>query len=518
MEGNEMKPWHFLIFVLAVAITALATCYLNAAAKKDAGATGKEQPPPKVPKRVRKAAKAGGFYTADPAKLKKQIADFLGRVKAQPLAKDRSIFAIISPHAGYVYSGHVAAWAYKQVAGRSFETVVLIGPPHSTFSGASVWPEGVYETPLGRIWVDEALAKKITESSDAFTFNEKLHLKEHSLEVQLPFLQQVLKGPFKIVPILITIRTTKDFKIIASGIADAIKGKNVLIVCSTDLSHYPAYDVAKAVDAATIEVVKKMDPAKVLEHENAVKESGRAECALCGHDAVAVTLELAKMLGADKVELLKAANSFDSPDVIEKYKDKSHVVGYAALRITAEKKGKEMGISEQGQKKLLSIARAAIAAKLANKNLPTLGDLDDELAVKSGVFVTLRKKDKDKSLRGCRGCFSSDDPLAKTVQEIAISSAFYDDRFPSIKTGDLDNIKIGISVLSPMKKISDPYTEIELGKHGIWIKKGMRSGTYLPEVATEHEMSLEEFLSSCSRTRPSVSRNDGLGLRRKSEE
>jgi len=230
------------------------------------------------------------------------------------------------PHAGYNFSGQVAAYGYKAIARDNFETVILIGDSHcERFDGISFWEKGKWQTPLGEVETDEQLAKIILEKSERFFVRDSAHLFEHSLEVQLPFLQMVLKN-FKILPIVFG-SENKDWKQLAKAILEVKKEKKILIVASSDLSHYPAYSEAKEVDRETIEAILACQPEifaqKIKELEE--RSIANAQTFACGQDSIKTILEIAKKMGA-KAELLTYANSGDSP-----FGDKFQVVGYCAI-------------------------------------------------------------------------------------------------------------------------------------------------------------------------------------------
>jgi hypothetical protein len=264
---------------------------------------------------VRKPVVAGTFYPGSASKLKSEIEEFLSNVEKLPV--DGKIVAIIVPHAGYVYSGQVAAHAYKQIEGMHFDTVVMIGVSHRMpFRGAAIYKSGAYETPLGTVKVDDELASELMSQTDILEFYPDADAIEHSLEVQVPFLQVVLSD-FKIVPILMRDWSGMISYAISDALAKVMKDKNVLIVASTDMSHYHPYKEAVSMDDVALTSIKRMD----IEQLDDDLASGEAE--LCGAGGVIVTLMMAKKLGAEGIEILKYANSGDVTG------DKSDgVVGY----------------------------------------------------------------------------------------------------------------------------------------------------------------------------------------------
>jgi len=264
---------------------------------------------------VRRPAVAGSFYPGSASMLKAMINEFLLNVDSIPV--DGNVMGLIVPHAGYMYSGQVAAYAYKQIQGMNFDTVVMIGVSHRMpFRGAAIYKSGAYETPLGNVKVDDALASELMAQTDILEFLPDADAIEHSLEVQVPFLQVVLPE-FKIVPILMRDWSGIMGHAISDALAATMKDKNVLLVASTDMSHYHPYGDAVFMDDVALTSIKRMD-VEQLEDDLA---SGEAE--LCGAGGVIVTLMTAKKLGAEGIEILKYANSGDVTG------DKSDgVVGY----------------------------------------------------------------------------------------------------------------------------------------------------------------------------------------------
>jgi len=259
------------------------------------------------------------FYPDSPSSLKAMINDFMA--KAEEQAIDGKLVALIVPHAGYMYSGQVAAYAYKQIK-QHFDIVVLIGVSHrAPVRGASVLRSGAYETPLGAVSIDSDLVEELVSQSNIFGSSPSADAIEHSLEVQVPFLQVVLSD-FRIVPILIGHWSESLCSDIAEALAKSIKDKNVLIVASTDMSHYHSYKEAVSMDDIALTSIKRMDELQLMDDLS----SGEAE--LCGAGPVIAALMFAKKLGADGIKLLKYANSGDVTG------DKSSgVVGYFAAAI-----------------------------------------------------------------------------------------------------------------------------------------------------------------------------------------
>jgi AmmeMemoRadiSam system protein B len=254
---------------------------------------------------TRVAAVAGMFYPGSSSQLKSMVDEYLANAEKRPI--DGKIMGLIAPHAGYLYSGQTAAYAYKQVEGMNFDTVILTGVSHQyDIRGASVYKSGKFEMPMGAVEIDSEMAQELIAQDKIFVSQPNVHIEEHSLEVQIPFLQRVL-GDFKIVPILMGYYGWTDamFSAASGAIAKIIKDKNVLLVASTDMSHDYPYETASRMDHLAISSIENMD----MEKLKADLDANR--CQLCGSTAVITMLMAAKELGADKAEILGYINSGD---------------------------------------------------------------------------------------------------------------------------------------------------------------------------------------------------------------
>lgn len=265
--------------------------------------------------KIRKPVVAGQFYTANPHKLKAEIDSYFNNVKLEK--KYEEVFAIISPHAGYVFSGQTAAYGYKCLKGKNFDTVIVIAPSHNPIEfSVSVCDCDFYQTPLGNIPVDKEGVEELLKS-DVIGYSEMAHRMEHSLEVQLPFLQTALVE-FKLVPILIGYQSLKISENLTEILYQTFKGlnKKILFVISTDLSHYHSAETAKVLDDKVIEAVKNMDAGLLDSYVN----SGKAEA--CGFGCVETGILLAKKFGINNADTLNYSHS----GMI--FGDYSQVVGY----------------------------------------------------------------------------------------------------------------------------------------------------------------------------------------------
>jgi len=280
---------------------------------------------------VRQPVFAGKFYSPQKEALQQSIDQYLE--EAEDIEIEGKLRILIVPHASHNYSGEVAAYGFKKLKGENFKTVILIGPSHNDrFEGISIWPKGYWVTPLGKIQVDSNLAKRLIDEDRIF-FRRSAFAKEHSLEVELPFLQRVLKE-FKIVPIVMGISRKENIQALSSALAKNID-EDTLVVISSDLSHYPPYKVAVEADKITIEAILSGDVGRMENLEKVVSDSMPPESLcnlrtlLCGEDPVKTALMLAKELDINKIKLLKYANSGDTR---EEYLE---VVGYAAIAFSA---------------------------------------------------------------------------------------------------------------------------------------------------------------------------------------
>lgn len=267
---------------------------------------------------VREPAVSGMFYPDNPKKLRNDVDAYIRDAIIPDFEED--VVGIISPHAGYMYSGKVAAYGFKMIAERNYDTVVLLGPSHRAyFEGVALWDRGGFKTPLGVIDIDEEIAQKIVSIGGIIKPNTDTHREEHSLEVQLPFLQSVLSG-FKIVPLIMGTQTSSDCKKLVQSLSLIFQGskKRLLIVGSTDLSHYYPYAEAKKLDDIVVGRLNTFDIPGMIEDI----ETGKTEA--CGAGPIIVTMMLSEKAGADHCKVLKYANSGDTSG------DTSRVVGYVS--------------------------------------------------------------------------------------------------------------------------------------------------------------------------------------------
>lgn len=460
-----------------------------------AALAGCERTEPKTEK-IREPAVAGAFYPRDKEPLSKTIDTYLAAAKDHQI---KDLRGLISPHAGYKYSGPTAAIGYKQLAGRDIQTVVVLAPTHyAAFDGASIPPVDAYRTPLGLIRLSPKAAqlaktapfvsnpvcrvkrprwwRQAPKELPAFG-KETPHTWEHSLEVQLPFLQAVLKD-FSLVPV---VQGIVDPAAAAKALAKYIDDKT-LIVASTDLSHFHRYATANILDRACVNAICSQDIEAMTGHE------------ACGKRPILTLMHIAKSRGW-QAKLLDYRNSGDTAG------DKSRVVGYTAIAFYEAGKGATTapatrpaskpavlpGIYTPEERKfLLDLARKTITSAVNTKTMPQIdvGNVPKKLTEEKGCFVTLTKGGR---LRGCVGYIFPRGPLYKAVTQMAYSAALQDKRFKPVTRDELDEIHLEVSVLTVPKRLEFASTDemlLKLRPHidGVVLRSGNRQGTYLPQV------------------------------------
>jgi len=437
---------------------------------------------------------SGRFYSGSPNTLQKGVQEFLQA--GTPLPESERLLGLIVPHAGYVFSGGTAGKCYARIPEEnSIERVVLLGSSHyASFHGASVYNIGNYETPLGVVPVELDTCERLIANNDLFRFHPAAHTEEHSLEVQLPFLQEKLKSDFRIIPILLGHVRPTESKRIADELLSLVN-EQTLFVVSTDLSHYPEYEDARKADAETMEGIISGDPERFLNglDQNSDKHISNLHTSCCGWTSVLTFLYLTEQMGDITIRKVDYSNSGDSV-----YGGHDRVVGYGGLEAVV-KNDKKTYLSEEEQLQLKKLAEEAIRQyfERGGRDVIDPAYLPPALRAQMGAFVTVYVRNK---LRGCLGRFDEREPLYERVRDLAIASATKDTRFEPLDGSELPNMRVQISVLTPLRRIHDP-SEIILGKHGIYIRNGLNTGTFLPQVATEHNWTVEEFLGYCSKNK-----------------
>jgi AmmeMemoRadiSam system protein B/AmmeMemoRadiSam system protein A len=421
---------------------------------------------------VRPAAVAGMFYPALPHELARDVDDMLAHSAASGFAPGFPK-ALIVPHAGYVYSGSVAAEAYDKLrpARGIVRRVVLLGPCHRVPVRGLALPESTaFTTPLGQVPIDREAIESLAGLSQVVV-SRAVHAEEHALEVQLPFLQRVL-GEFSLVPLAVGAATPEQ---VAEVIDRLWGGAETLIVISSDLSHYHPYEEACAIDRGTAQAI--LDYSTDIDHEQA-----------CGATPVAGMLLAAKRRKL-KVELLDLRNSGDTAG------GRAQVVGYAAFAFW----DKTQSFDEEHRRTLLDIARNSIEAALGVSELKRLPD-EPWLKTLHATFVTLTQNG---GLRGCIGSLEAHRRLGEDVRHNARAAALSDPRFPPLTREELARTRVEISLLSTPKRLAfadhaDLIAQLRPGEDGLILECGEARGTFLPQV-WESLPDPEQFISELKR-------------------
>lgn len=439
-----MKKLHAIVLSIALLFTCLMA---SPCAADDPGA------------KVRAAAVAGMFYPGAPDDLRQMVRTFIKN--ARGVEMPAKIRALVSPHAGYIYSGIVAAAGYRQID-PSTKTVILLGPSHrAPLRGASIPEVQAYQTPLGNVSV--AKLALTLRKLPSFESNPEAHEREHCLEVQLPFLQVMLKD-FEIVPIL----TSGAAPEALAGILAPHIGKDTLVVASSDLSHYYSYETAVTLDRICTSAIA------------GCKFSDMPLCEACGKQAVLTLMHIARIKDWCGV-LIDYKNSGDTAG------SKNRVVGYASIGFVDRKEMSRMKETPttQDRKALLKLARSVIEAKLVKGARVERPDRPSPaLTQEMGCFVTLHKHGQ---LRGCIGSIEPVSTLVECVERNAQSAAFYDPRFPALSAEELSEIDIEVSVLSVPERLSfkdgeDLKRKLKPNVHGVILSRGYNRSTFLPQV------------------------------------
>lgn len=405
---------------------------------------------------LRPPAAAGAFYPGDPQALLGEVDELLDGVESLEVRFGHPKVLIV-PHAGYIYSGATAAHAYSELipARGLVKRVILLGPVHRVaVRGLALPGVDLFATPLGRIPLDAEAVRSLADLPQVVT-SAPAHAMEHSLEVQLPFLQRVL-GEFSLVPLAVGDASREQ---VAEVLERLWGGPETLIVISTDLSHYHEYETARKIDGDTAERISRLETG--LNHQQA-----------CGATPLNGLLALAKKKGLS-IRRLSVCNSGDTAG------GRGRVVGYSAFALD------ESGTvsREEAGRTLISMARAAIGAKLVGSEAPK-ADGAPWLIQPGATFVTLTREGR---LRGCIGSLAPQRPLGADVIANAEAAAFRDPRFPAMTQDEWPGTQTEVSLLSPAKSIrfsdeADLLEKIVAGEDGLILEAGGRRGTFLPQV------------------------------------
>lgn len=461
-----------------------------------AGETGGE--------RVRASALAGSWYLKDPAKLRKRLSLYLDR--AGEVKVPGRVLGLVSPHAGFRYSGQAAAYGYKALEGKGIERVVVLGVSHGyPLKGASVPDATHYETPLGKVPLDRKACEALLKHPLFDTYGN-VHRREHSVEIQLPFLQAVLGDRFKLVPVVFGSLKEDDYPAAAAEIRKLLDDKTV-VVASSDFTHFGSRfgykpfskEVAKGIenlDRTSLAAIVKRDFQGFYSHR---KKTGAT---ICGRVPIGVLLHV---LPKDaKGTLLRYYRSGDMSG------EWDGSVSYASVVFGEGKKPVEVKGSERDarmsdmlglkdQKEGLALARSTVESFVRAGKVPSLKVLADKapdgLRKVRGVFVTLRKHGH---LRGCIGSIVGVEPLYRGIVRNTVNAASKDHRFTPVASKELKDISVEVSVLSPLRRVAS-HEDIIPGWHGVVLKKGPYQSVYLPQVAIETGWGVEQMLTRLSK-------------------
>ncbi len=451
--------------------------------------------------KARQAAVAGGFYPADPKALSEMIDGMLARVSLPAI--DGPILAAVAPHAGYPYSGPVAACTYAALKGHKCSRVVVIAPSHFVaFDFTSVYDGDAYATPLGVVPVDKEFARQLVKMSPTIELSDKGHAPtfagaEHAIEVQLPWLEKVLGG-FELVPIIMGDQSYESSRALGVALAKLIHGGDklgdTLILASSDLSHYHPYAEAESIDHKTLHALAQWDYLSMSRNfQTRVWEA-------CGGAPIVAAMIAAERMGANQAMVLKYLNSGDTSG------DRSRVVGYSADLFVkaphADAAETAFSLTDQEKAELLAVARKSVESMVREKQpYAPEAPASETLNREYGAFVTITEAG---SLRGCIGYTSPVEPLYVTVRDTAVLAALRDPRFPAVTAAELPHLAYEISVLSPLRRVASPE-EIEVGRDGLLMKNGRHEGLLLPQVPGEQHWDRQRFLEgTCAKA--------GLGL------
>jgi AmmeMemoRadiSam system protein B/AmmeMemoRadiSam system protein A len=401
--------------------------------------------------RIRKPAVAGQFYPSSAQELRKILAS-LTDIRAE---KEAAV-GLLLPHAGYIYSGRVAGATVSRLKFK--DTFIIIGPSHTGLGKPfSTMTEGTWQTPLGNVAIDAELAGKIAVTSKYVEDDSRAHEDEHSIEVQLPFLQ-FFKPDIRIVPITLTPAPAEIYKEIGKDIARALKalGRDAVIIASGDMTHYEPQETANEKDNLAIEAILALDEDELTERYQTYGIT------MCAHGPVVCLIAAAKELGVAGAELVKYETSGDTTC------DYSAVVGYAGI------------IFKAALHPLAALARDTVEAYAREGVKPAEPDkLTTEMKKRAGVFVSIHKRG---ALRGCIGTFEPQQKnVAKEIITNAVSASTRDPRFSPVRPDELKDLDYSVDVLTAPEPVED-ISRLDPAKYGVIVEAGWRRGLLLPDL------------------------------------
>ncbi|MBI4187279.1 MAG: AmmeMemoRadiSam system protein B [Chloroflexi bacterium] len=416
---------------------------------------------------LRSPAVAGQFYPASPAELRAMLDRMIDKK-----AEKQDAVGLLSPHAGYIYSGPVAGAVMSRVELK--DTFIILGPNHTGRGKPfSIMTQGAWRTPLGDVKIDSELGKRILAASSCLQEDSLAHQYEHSIEVQIPFLQH-LKSDVMIVPIVLADATGEACKQIGRELAAAIKqsGREVAIIASSDMTHYESQEAAREKDTRAIEAILELDGDGLLER------IARLNISMCGYAPAVCLISAARELGATRAELVKYQTSGDTTG------DYSSVVGYAGVIVPGKK-----------THPLVKLAKDTVEKYVREgKVIQPPAELTPQMKERAGVFVSIHK------LGELRGCIGTLEPMTKNAAEEiivnAISSATRDPRFPPIAPGELADLEYSVDVLTRPEPVSG-RDQLEPCRYGCIVECGFRRGLLLPDL--EGVDTVEQQIEICCR-------------------
>jgi AmmeMemoRadiSam system protein B/AmmeMemoRadiSam system protein A len=374
----------------------------------------------------------------------------------------------------------VAGHAYKEIQGRSYETVVVIAPSHTApLNGVSILNVDAYRTPLGEVPVNRVAVRELIDQVPWISHVPALFNREHSMEVHLPFLQLALEPGFTIVPVVMGSPDPGLATALATVLARQFRGQKVLYIASSDMSHYMGYDEAKKKDKGTLDIISHG------EIDTLFRQCSTRESELCGLGPVQTVMHLAEKMGIEGGTFLKYANSGDTAG------DRSRVVGYGSFAF--ENPGEHLSFADK--QTLIILARQTVEQYVRTGKQPEVVPGSPALKQEGAAFVTLKRRGE---LRGCIGQLRPTMPLYRSIIEMAVSSCSKDRRFTPVKPEELGEIRVEVSVMSPFMKVGD-VDEIEVGRDGLYLTYQGRSGVLLPQVPGEQGWDRAAYLKAICR-------------------
>lgn len=427
--------------------------------------------------RVKNSNVAGEFYSADPQMLSKHIQRLIDQASVQPINKH--IDVIFMPHAGYVYSGAVAAHGFKAASLNQYKTVVIAGPSHFVETDEiSVWAEGAYRTPLGLAYIDEVLAASLITVDGKIKFREDMFQKEYSVEVAVPFVQHVFKGA-KIVPIVMGRADPALIVRLAKGLRRVVKQRDdVLLIVSTDLSHYFHENAAHELDQAALNAIADFDAQKIIRNNNKT-------LAVDGESPVLLGIYFAKEGGSDRAKILEYAHSGHVNGNVDE------VVGYGSVVYYDKEDLQKPLLTHKQKRRLMKLARRTLKHYVKKGKVYSTRRYTRNMPQGLGARVCVYHKNQ---WHGCSERIVSDQLLPEIIRDLVISAVSEEMKDSAEYFDAIDTIDISISVLTkPQRVIS--VDDIVLGKHGVIMSHGETQGYFLPEVAGQNGWTKEKFLT-----------------------